>query len=114
MSLKEFRCFSQAQAFLQSAALALLSVAQSTVMCGGLAAGLAVCVRGVARGTLTVGDVVSSGCNMHTNPKPPDRSPKSLSTILTCEPHFGRFAAKGVCPCKRLLRDTTQDQIARS
>ena len=30
-------------------------------MCGGLAAGLAVCVRGVARGTLTVGDVVSGG-----------------------------------------------------
>ena len=51
----------QGQAFLQSASLALLSVAQSTVMCGGLAAGLAVCVRGVARGTLTVGDVVSRG-----------------------------------------------------
>jgi ABC-type transport system involved in Fe-S cluster assembly fused permease/ATPase subunit len=48
----------QGQEFLQLAALALLSIAQSTVICGGLAAGLAVCVQGVARGTLTVGDTV--------------------------------------------------------
>ena len=48
----------QAQEFLQSAALSMLSIAQSTVICAGLSAGLAVCVRGVAQGTLTVGDTV--------------------------------------------------------
>lgn len=49
---------SQGQEFLQLSCLALLNMAQSTVISCGIAAGLAVCIQGVAQGNLTVGDVV--------------------------------------------------------
>ncbi|KAI8474748.1 MAG: ABC transporter type 1, transmembrane domain-containing protein [Monoraphidium minutum] len=48
----------QAAEYWQMVFLSLLSMVQSSVVWVGMAAGLAVCVRGVARGTLTVGDTV--------------------------------------------------------
>jgi ATP-binding cassette subfamily B (MDR/TAP) protein 6 len=36
----------------------LLNIAQSVIIVGGIAAGLAVCTQGIAKGSLTVGDAV--------------------------------------------------------
>jgi ABC-type multidrug transport system fused ATPase/permease subunit len=48
----------QAAEYWQMAFLSLLSMVQSTVVWIGMAAGLVVCVWGVAKGELTVGDTV--------------------------------------------------------
>ncbi|KAK9811422.1 hypothetical protein WJX72_003723 [[Myrmecia] bisecta] len=48
----------QREEYLQMAVLNALNILQSCVIFGGLAAGLAVCVHGIAVGSLTVGDAV--------------------------------------------------------
>ncbi|PSC68384.1 ATP-binding cassette sub-family B member mitochondrial [Micractinium conductrix] len=48
----------QGQEYLQNAAICLLNIAQSILVFVGLAMGLVVCVRGIVKGALTVGDVV--------------------------------------------------------
>lgn len=48
----------QGAEYWQMAFLSLLSIIQSAVVWGGLAGGLVVCVWGIARGQLTVGDAV--------------------------------------------------------
>lgn len=67
-------CNLQGQEFIQLACLALLNIAQSTVISLGLALGLAVCVRGVAAGELTVGDAVRTPQCWHIHIRQPDSS----------------------------------------